>query len=313
MVVIVGAGIVGAATAYYLSNNLVGAGSCITILDAVGPASGSSGKAGAFVTNSPPLRRGMNADKRQPLFKASFELHEELAKDLKLQSFCRVHNYQAVQRADKSNNSGATNTGRRHQEESNYDCNTPSWLTELGEQYDCQSLEGDAALVDPAELTNAMLNKALSRNNCSLRQATVSGIELDSSGRNVVEIYFESDSRVEKRKRLQIGENEPVVFALGAWSCRLEDWIGVPTPIEGIVSTSLVYQEGVPAADIGTALFFDDDLNGCHLEVGLALSPRSRPSYNRIPSKNAFRFLGERTSLFTFRDVENRKLLALRS
>ena len=48
MVVIIGAGIVGAATAYYLSNNDCGAGTSITILDAVGPAAGSSGRAGAL-------------------------------------------------------------------------------------------------------------------------------------------------------------------------------------------------------------------------------------------------------------------------
>ena len=49
MVVIIGAGIVGAATAYYLSNNACGAGTSITIIDAVGPAAGSSGRAGAFI------------------------------------------------------------------------------------------------------------------------------------------------------------------------------------------------------------------------------------------------------------------------
>ena len=48
MVVIIGAGIVGAATAYYLSNNDCGARTSITILDAVGPAAGSSGRAGAL-------------------------------------------------------------------------------------------------------------------------------------------------------------------------------------------------------------------------------------------------------------------------
>ena len=48
MVVIIGAGIVGAATAYYLSNSNCGAGTSITILDAVGPAAGSSGRAGAL-------------------------------------------------------------------------------------------------------------------------------------------------------------------------------------------------------------------------------------------------------------------------
>jgi len=97
MVVIVGAGIVGAATAYYLSASGAGKTS-ITVLDTVGPAAGSSGGAGAFITNRPPaFRRGTeNSDKRRTLFEKSFELHQELAKDLDLESFCRVQNYQTV-------------------------------------------------------------------------------------------------------------------------------------------------------------------------------------------------------------------------
>jgi glycine/D-amino acid oxidase-like deaminating enzyme len=88
MVVIIGAGIAGAATAYYLSTSP----QCpsITILDAAeGPARGSSGGAGAFVTNRPRSRSGDL--KRQALFEQSFELHQQLAKDLQLKSFCPVH------------------------------------------------------------------------------------------------------------------------------------------------------------------------------------------------------------------------------
>jgi glycine/D-amino acid oxidase-like deaminating enzyme len=269
MVVIVGAGIVGAATAYYLSTHPCGAGTSITILDAVGPASGSSGKAGAFVTNRPPLRRGNKTDKRQALFEASFELHEQLAKDLNLESFCRVQNYQAIERTNEDDDV-VTNSARPQEEESSDVRQIPSWLTELEENCYCQSLPGDAALVDPAELTSCMLNKALSGGNCSFRQASVFGVELDSSGRSVVGIHFEDDHEENRRQRFVVEKDEPVVIALGAWSCRIEDWLGIPMPMEGIVSTSLVYQDGIPASDIGTAFFFDDDSNGCHLEVSPA-------------------------------------------
>lgn len=171
MVVIIGAGIVGAATAYYLSTDPCGAGTSITILDAVGSASGSSGKAGAFVTNRPPLRRGNKTDKRQALFEASFELHEQLAKDLNLESFCRVQNYQAIERTNEDDDV-VTNSARPQQEESSDVRKIPSWLAEPEEHCYCQSLPGDAALVDPAELTTCMLNKALSEGNCSFRQAS---------------------------------------------------------------------------------------------------------------------------------------------
>lgn len=85
-------------------------------------------------------------------------------------------------------------------------------------------------------------------------------------------INFEDDHEESRRQRFVVEKDEPVVIALGAWSCRIEDWLGIPMPIEGIVSTSLVlvYQDGIPASDIGTAFFFDDDSNGCHLEVSSA-------------------------------------------
>jgi glycine/D-amino acid oxidase-like deaminating enzyme len=38
-------------------------------------------------------------------------------------------------------------------------------------------------------------------------------------------------------------------------------------PIEGIVSTSLIYENSIPPSEVGTALFFEEDSNGCHLEV----------------------------------------------
>ena len=39
-------------------------------------------------------------------------------------------------------------------------------------------------------------------------------------------------------------EASAVVAAMGPWTCKLEDWAGVPVPLEGVWSTSLVY-EGV--------------------------------------------------------------------
>ena len=123
---------------------------------------------------------------------------------------------------------------------------------------------GDAALVDPAELTCSMLDKAVSSqySDCSFRQANVTSLEIDPSGRYVMAIHLEGSN-----EKIEIKDGEPVVIALGPWSCRIEDWLAIPMPIEGVVSTSLIYEDGIPASDVGTALFFDEDSKGCHLEV----------------------------------------------
>ena len=263
MVVIVGAGIVGAATAYYLSASGAGKTS-ITVLDTVGPAAGSSGGAGAFVTNRPPaFRRGTNkSDKRRKLFEKSFELHQQLAKDLELESFCRVQNYQTVETRESSvgkDTKGIAGTGNIGDEAES----SKSVLKGLAENGRGTQLPGDSALVDPAELVSSMMDKVLSQSNCSFRQASICGLELDSSGSRVTAIRLESDVP----EMIPIEEDEPVVIALGPWASRIEDWLGIPMPIEGVLSTSLIYQDGILDSDIGTAFFFDDDSNGCHLEV----------------------------------------------
>ena len=93
MVVIIGTGIVGAATAYYLA--ATAPTTTITLIDAVGPAAGASGGAGAFLTNQPPTTTVDR--KRRRLFEKSFALHEQLAQELELDSFCPVHTYQRIE------------------------------------------------------------------------------------------------------------------------------------------------------------------------------------------------------------------------
>jgi glycine/D-amino acid oxidase-like deaminating enzyme len=275
MVVIVGAGIVGAATAYYLSASSGAGTTPITILDAAGPAAGSSGKAGAFLTNRPPaFRRGIGkndndkvSDKRRALFEKSFELHQQLAKDLELDSFCPIQNYQTVETkeldfdedTDEIRMDGTYSSdderipGRRQQ----------SNLNKLADNGRGTPLPGDAALVDPAELISSMMYKILSKKGSLFRKASISGLTLDPSGSCVTGIQIEGDLQ----ETIPVEEDEPVVIALGPWTSRIEDWLGIPMPIEGVLSTSMIYEEGILDSDIGTAFFFDDDSNGCHLEV----------------------------------------------
>ena len=259
--VIVGTGIVGAATAYYLSC-ASGGKTPITLLDAAGPASASSGRAGAFLTNHPPsFRRGIGdgekvSDKRRLLFEKSFELHQKLANELNLDSFCRVQNYQTIE----SKEIESTDYDILHDDD-----NQQSILSHLTRDGRGTSLPGDAALVNPAELVASMIDKVLSQPNSSFRQASMVGLEIDDSKSFVTGIRLETGDG--GHSVLSVDEDEPIVIALGPWTARIEDWLGIPMPIEGVLSTSLVYQDGISEEDVGTAFFFDDDSNGCHLEV----------------------------------------------
>lgn len=262
MVVIVGAGVVGSAAAYYLSTSpYLSSTQRIKILDAVGPAAASSGKAGAFITNRPPLKRGIASDKRQALFEKSFELHESLAEELNLESFCHVKNYQVVNELSNQDN----DDGHQQQKTSPPQ---PLWLSNIEDSHEGVALPGDAAILDPTELTVALFNEVLARNDDSFfLRATVRGLELDGENRAVQKVLFERGKGDCEIDYIDIEEDEPVVIALGSWSASIEDWLGIPMPIEGVVSTSMVYLNGIPSSDIGTALFLDNDLCGCHLEV----------------------------------------------
>jgi glycine/D-amino acid oxidase-like deaminating enzyme len=73
-IVIVGAGIIGISTAYFLSHSeTFKEDSTITIIDQCPPASGASGKAGAFIA------RNWSGGATSSLAELSFRLHDELA------------------------------------------------------------------------------------------------------------------------------------------------------------------------------------------------------------------------------------------
>lgn len=62
-------------------------------------------------------------------------------------------------------------------------------------------------------------------------------------------------------------ECEKVVLCLGPWTgVMLEDWFNIKIKMDGIKSTSLVYEEMPEMKYEPFALFCDDDKYGCHLE-----------------------------------------------
>ena len=72
--------------------------------------------------------------------------------------------------------------------------------------------------------------------------------------------------------KLESGETlacDKAVVAMGVWSTLLEDWgLGLAVPMEGVKSTSLVYQNMPQAVDEPFALFCNEDYRfDTHLEV----------------------------------------------
>jgi glycine/D-amino acid oxidase-like deaminating enzyme len=252
MVVIIGGGIAGVSTAYYLSS-LVATGSSsiplpITLVDAavVGASTTcASGKAGAFVTSSWGMERGSggtNNQKQKALFRESFALHEALADELELKSFQTVSAFRV---ADQDDN----------------DTMSP--------------LAGPSAMVDPAELTTKLFQKTLQQEgtDVTFQQGFVEGLETENNSEDgrprVTSIRFQDGATVAS---LDVGSDEEVVIALGPWSSRIEDWLDVPLPLDGVVSTSLIWndimEDDSSFSDKNKkALFCSEDDQGCHLEI----------------------------------------------
>jgi len=62
-------------------------------------------------------------------------------------------------------------------------------------------------------------------------------------------------------------DEEPVVVAMGPWTSRLEDWLQIPMPIDGVLSTSIVWDHLQLLGEEPSALFCEEDLYGYHLEI----------------------------------------------
>jgi glycine/D-amino acid oxidase-like deaminating enzyme len=116
-------------------------------------------------------------------------------------------------------------------------------------------VSGQHAQVDPAELTNAFLDAAKERG-AKLGIGSVEGLNTEDG--RVISVCLESG--------INVPVKDDLVVAMGPWSCRVEDWLDIPVPVDGVLSTSLVWdnlEHDLEAA----ALFCEDDSNGCNLEV----------------------------------------------
>src|SRR5713101_8074588 len=155
-VVICGAGVIGAAVAYYLSLRGVAA----TVLERCGVACAASGKSGGFLAldwcDSSPLA---------PLARRSFNLHAELAQTLGADYGYRRLTTLAVA-------AGAHGLKGSHKVPEEL-----AWLDSHGVAYAVLGTPATTAQVHPAKFTHALLDAALERG-AQLQMGCVEGLEI---------------------------------------------------------------------------------------------------------------------------------------
>lgn len=249
---ICGAGIVGSSIAYHLTKR----GLKPLMVERSKVAAAASGKAGGF------LAKDWGSGPTSQLHIESFRLHEELAKELNIESFRKLPTLQvsAASLAPRAVYSMFISASVFHDAQVKVGRagkkNEATWLDGKASS---SLMDPNTAQVTPLELTEKFMAAALA-NGAELRIGTVEGVqteELPSGDKQITGVIVDGET-VQASK---------VVVAMGPWSTLAEQWFGVPVPMEGVKSTSLVYTDKEAVRQEPYALFCSEDSNGCHLEV----------------------------------------------
>lgn len=128
-----------------------------------------------------------------------------------------------------------------------------SWLNR---EASASVMDCATAQVTPLELTTKFMEYAQAAGS-ELIRGTVDGIKIENSIVRGVSV-----------KDIGVIEAGKVVLAMGPWTGALaEDWLGIKLPMDGIKSTSIIFN-GVDALVAEPfACFCEEDSNDCHLEL----------------------------------------------
>lgn len=222
-VVIIGGGIHGVSTAYYLSKRNV----CCTVVESVGIGAAASGKSGGF------LAREWGSGVTIPLHQISFDMHRDLAKLFNLETYRQI----TTLSVDGSRR-GDVDAG---------------WLDGI---VSSSIMDSQTAQVTPMELTSKFMEFAQAAG-ASLVHGTVDHIIVEEGVVRGVSIADQG-----------VLEADRVVLCMGPWTGALvEAWLGLPLPMEGIKSTSVLFSACDLIQTQPMACFCEEDGNGCHLEL----------------------------------------------
>jgi glycine/D-amino acid oxidase-like deaminating enzyme len=219
-VVICGAGVIGAAVAYYLSLRGIRA----TVIERSGVACAASGKSGGFLAldwcdNSP----------LAALARTSFQLHAELS-----QTLGTDYGYRRLTTIGVAASVDRKPSGRSLPDEF-------AWLDRHGVPYAVLGSPLTTAQVHPEQFTHTLMQAALARG-AQLRLGCVEGVELaDAAIRGV---------RVDGH----ILPADAVVIAMGPWSSMAANWLPLP-PVAGLKGHSITLRPTTPVP--AQALFVD--------------------------------------------------------
>lgn len=229
-VIIAGGGVIGAATAYYLTQR----GVKPTVLEACTTACSASGKAGGFLAldwcDGGPLEN---------LARTSFALHAQLADTLGSDrvGYRRVKTHSVQLSSPKC--------GRKSRSKPHLFQTLPSWVDPLNvTSSSVIGTEDTTAQVNPEWFTKALMSKVVDAGGAVWEQTEILGINANNADGSVSSVRVKDINSGEERSL----DADVVVLALGAWSSLLPGLVppqGNVPDISGLKVHSIVLQDDV--------------------------------------------------------------------
>jgi glycine/D-amino acid oxidase-like deaminating enzyme len=171
-----------------------------------------------------------------PLHQISYDMHRDLATELNLSTYRQITTL-SVQSSSFIRRGG----------------NEASWLKG---QVSSSIMDNNTAQVTSIELTNKFMECALAAGS-KLIEGTVNGIKIENSVVRGVSV-----------EDIGIIDADKVILAMGPWTGALaEDWLGITLPMDGIKSTSIMFNGCDELVAEPFACFCEEDSNDCHLEL----------------------------------------------
>jgi glycine/D-amino acid oxidase-like deaminating enzyme len=214
-VVVCGAGVIGAATAYFLSRR----GAQVTVIERNSVAGASSGKAGAFLALDWCAGSPLDA-----LARRSFTLHAELADE-----FAREHGADwGYQRVTTFGGYSFGGQGARGQTQRGRD-----WLANGVTVTGQLGTTDSTAMVHPRLFTEALIGAAQALG-AELRIGQVADVLRDDAGSTARGVLLAAGDTIEA---------DAVVIAMGPWSILAAGWLPIPE-VHAYKGHSLIFETG---------------------------------------------------------------------
>jgi len=191
-------------------------------------ASAASGKSGGF------LAREWGQGPTRALHEISYDMHKQLATTLHLETYREIPTL-SVDGSRKGTN-------------------TASWLDQ---KVTSSLMDSNTGQVTSKELVEKMLQAAI--DTVGTEVVIDGAVGVDTKHGKVTAVRLQSGQTITANK---------IIICLGPWSSvAVEDWFGLPLPMEGIKSTSIVYHGIEEIKEEPYACFCAEDRQGCHMEL----------------------------------------------